>query len=228
MSEELENQNQQELIPKLISWYRKNEKVLTYAVIGLLAVVAAFYAYNYYLNGQNAEAQEELFLVEQSFKLDSVDAILKGANGGMSAIDIVDEYGNTKAGNLAKFYAGYAFFKKGDYDVAIDYLKDFDAEGDPLIGPNRLGMIGGCYAAKKEYKDAANYFDKAGRENVNDLTTPHWMFKAGAAYEKIEDFDNAIDAYEFIIANCPKVISKTQVEKFLSYAKARNGEFTSK
>ena len=74
--------------------------------MGLLAVVAAYYAYNYYLNGQNEEAQEELYSIEQSFKADSIDAILKGANGGMSAIDLAADYGRTKAGNLAKFLCG--------------------------------------------------------------------------------------------------------------------------
>lgn len=226
MSEEIQNQEQKELVPRIIDWYQKNEKMLTYVVVGLLVIVAGYYAYKYYINGQNDEAQEELFSIEQSFKADSIDAILKGANGGMSAIDLADEYGSTKAGNLAKFYAGYAFFKKGDYDLAIDYLKDFDAEGDPLVGPNRLGMIGDCYAAKKNFDEAASYFEKAGKANVNDLTTPHWMFKAGAAYEKLEDFDNAVDAYEYIIAKCPKVVAKMQVEKSLSYAKARAGEFT--
>jgi len=228
MSEEIEYTEQKELVPRLIDWYKKNEKILTYIGIGLVAVVAGYWAYTNYLKGQNEDAQEELYTIEQSFKADSVDAILKGANGGMSAIDLADEYGNTKAGNLAKFYAGYAFFKKGDFDVAIDYLKDFDAEGDPLVGPNRLGMIGDCYAAKKSYEEAASYFEKAGKANNNDLTTPHWMMKAGAAYEKLNDFDNAVDAYQYIVDKCPKVVGKTQAEKFLAYAKARAGEFTSK
>lgn len=228
MSEELENKGNQDLLTRIQSWYQKNEKMLVYAVVGLVVVVGGYYAYQYYQDGRNDEAKEELYVIEEAFKNDSLDIILKGKNGGMSAIDIADEYGATKSGNLAKFYAGYAFMKKGDFETAIEYLKSFDAHGDPLVGPNRLGMIGDCYAAKKEYKEAANYFEEAGKENVNDLTTPHWMFKAGAAYEQLNDFSSAVDAYEYIIDNCPKVVGQTQAEKYLAYAKARKGDYTSK
>lgn len=222
-----ENQNQ-DFISKITLWYAENEKKLTYVLVGLLVIVGGYYAYDYYKKGQNAEAAEELYSIQKSFAQDSMDAILKGANGGMSAIDLADEYGGTKSGNLAKFYAGIAFFKKGDYETAMEYFKSFDAKGDPLLGPNRLGMIGDCYAALKNYEEAADYFEKAGKEDVNDLTTPHWLFKAGAAYEKMDDFDEAVEMYEYIIDNCPKVVASSQVEKYLNYAKARAGEITAK
>jgi tetratricopeptide (TPR) repeat protein len=228
MSEELENIGKQDLLTRAQNWYQKNEKVLVYGVIGLVVLVGGYYAYQFYQNGKNDEAKEELYVIEEAFRTDSLDIILKGKNGGLSAVDIADEYSGTKSGNLAKFYAGYAFMKKGDYETAIEYFKSFDGKGDPLVAPNRLGMIGDCYAAKKEYKEAANYFEKAGKENINDLTTPHWMFKAGAAYEQLNDYGNAIDAYEYIIDNCPKVVGQTQVKKYLAYAKARKGDYTSK
>ena len=218
-----ENQNL-DFITKITNWYAKNEKMLTYAVIGVLVLVGGIYAYNYYSNLKNNEAQEELYGIQAAFAKDSFDAVLKGTNEGMSAIDIADEYGNTKAGNLAKFYAGVAFFKKSDFETAMDYLKSFDANGDPLMAPNRLGMIGDCYASLKDYEEAASYFNKAGKAGINDLTTPHWMYKAGAAYEKLEDFAAAAEAYQFVIDNCPEVVSKLQTKKFLNYAKARAGE----
>lgn len=222
-----ENQNL-DFITRVTQWYSKNEKKVTYVMVGLLVVVGAIYAYNWYTNKQNEEALEELTSIQKSFGQDSMDAILKGANGGTSAIDLADEYGGTKAGNLAKFYAGVAFFKKGDYETAMDYLKSFDAKGDPLLGPNRLGMIGDCYAALKNYEEAAEYFEDAGKENINDLTTPHWMFKAGAAYEKQDKYGKAVGMYEFIMDNCPKVIKSSQVEKYLNYAKGRAGQLTAK
>ncbi len=231
MSEQTENteQQQQDVLSRITSWYKKNEKVISYSVFGVVAVIAAYWAYQKFIVApQQQEASNELYIIEKAFKEDSLDIILKGKDGGLSAIDIADEYGSTKAGNLAKFYAGYAFFKKGDYETAREYFESFNAQGDPLVGPNKVGLIGDCYAAQKEYKKAASYYEKAGKKNINDLTTPHWMFKAGAAYEKVEDFKNAVSAYEYIQDNCPKVAGKSQVEKYLNYARSRMGEFTEK
>ena len=209
-------------------WYQKNEKIVLYSVIGLVAIVAGIFGYRYYVNGQNEEAMEELFIIQDAFGKDSMDIVLKGKNGSMSAIEIADEYGLTKSGNLAKYYAAHAFFKKGDYKTALEYFKSFDAKGDVFLGPNRLGMMGNCYAALKDIEEAAEYFEKAGKENINDLTTPHWMLKAGNAYEQLKDYKEAVEMYQFIVDKCPKVKGQTQAEKALAYAQAKMGKFTDK
>lgn len=228
MSAEKKGLNLQNIVEKTNDWYRKNEKIVLYAAIGLAVTIGGIYAFRYYQNDQNNEAMEELYPIQEAFAQDSLDIILKGTNGGMSAIEIADEYGSTKAGNLAKYYAAHAFFKKGDFKTALEYYKSFDGNGDLFLGPNRLGMIGNCYAALKDIESAASYFEKAGKEEINDLTTPHWMMKAGNAYEQLKKYDDAVDVYEFALEKCPKVKNENQVEKALSFAQARLGEYTDK
>jgi hypothetical protein len=43
-------------------------------------------------------------------------------------LTIAEDFGSTKAGNLANFYAGTALMKQGKFDEAIEYLSDFSSK----------------------------------------------------------------------------------------------------
>jgi len=230
----MSSEQQQEVVQrtdvfsKIQLWFENNQKIVTYIISAIAAVIVLYWAYTkFYQEPRQIEAANELFPLEKAFGQDSMDLVLKGINGGMSAPNIADEYSGTKAGNLAAYMSGVAFFTKGEYDKAIDYLEDFKAS-DPLLAPNKIGLIGDCYAAKKELEKAAKYFSKAGKKSINNLTTPHWLFKAGAAYEKLGEWDDAVSVYEFIKKNCKDAPTATQIDKYISYAQARSGDLTDK
>ncbi len=70
-------------------------------------LIAGFIYYiKIYQPGQEQEAAGQLFMAERYFEKDSMNYVLKGDGKYPSAVDVADEFGNTKAGNLAKFYAG--------------------------------------------------------------------------------------------------------------------------
>ncbi len=226
MSTELDKEvvKQQDLISKIQTWFEENQKMVSYIGIGIVAVVGLYFAYTeFYQKPREKEAASALYPIEKAFALDSMDAILKGINGGLGVREIADDFSGTKAGNMANYMAGIALLSKGEYDAAIEHFEDFSAS-DPFLGPNGVGLIGDCYAAKKDYKAAAKYFDKAGRKNINNLTTTHWLFKAGAAYEKLEQWDDAEDAYNFIKKHCKDAQNASSIDKYISYVQTRKGE----
>ena len=140
MSEIIENEvaQKQDLISKLQRWFNQNQKLISYVGAGIVGLIALFWAYNYfYKEPLEKEAANLLYSVEKAFEKDSFDAVLKGSQGNMGAIEIAEEYSGTKAGNLANYMAGVALFTKSEYDKAIDYFEDFNAS-DPFLGPNNI------------------------------------------------------------------------------------------
>ena len=67
---------------------------------------------------------------------------LEGDANGPGFLDVIDQYGSTRAGNLAKHYAGICYLRLGDLDNAATYLAKYKpAKGIPAISPSRRAIM---------------------------------------------------------------------------------------
>ena len=164
----------------------------------ILLAIAGFVGYRFWISSQDADAQTYLFPAVNYFEADSLQKALKGdgTNDGLTAI--ADEYGVTKAGDLANFYAGAAYLKQGKYDDAIAALKDFSAS-DLVVQARAYALIGDAYLEKKDTKEAINYYKKAAEYKPNKYFTPVYLMKLANAYEQDKEYAAAIEAYDEII-----------------------------
>jgi len=142
-------------------------------------------------------AQDQVFMAQKYFEMDSLSRALHGDGNALGFIDIIDDYGRTKTGNLAKYYAGICYLKMGNYEEAIDYLKSHDPV-DQLIGPMALGAIGDAYMELNEPDNAVSYYLDAANEVDNDFTAPMYLYRAGMTYEMLGEYENAYDTYNRI------------------------------
>jgi TolA-binding protein len=193
--------------------FERNRKVILGALGVLAAVVVGVVAWRYYVSQQNTEAQEALFPSVYEFESDSLKKALKGngANPGLTAI--ADDYGSTKAGNLAAFYAGAALLKDGKYDQAIDYLKKFSSS-DLLVQARAYALLGDAYSEKKQYDDAIDAYKKAADYKPNKYFTPGYLMKLAAAYEAANQPDKAAEAYGDIVEKYPDSAEYVSAKKY--------------
>ena len=85
-----------------------------------------------------------MFKGEQYFAKDSFNLALNGNGADYEGFEaIIDQYGSTSAGNLAKAYAGICYFKMGDNEKALGLLKSFSGSDD-MISPDITGLNGDC------------------------------------------------------------------------------------
>ena len=197
-----------------------NQKFIGFGVVVLIIAVLAYFGYNkYYLEPKTADAAMEMFQAQQYFEADSLDRALNGDGNSIGFIDIINEYGSTKPGNLANYYAGISFLKKGDFKKAIDYLSDFSGD-DHLISPMAKGAIGDAYLELGEKDKAAAYYIEAANMDDNGFTCPLFLFKAGQVYEIQGKYDKAINTYTRIKTNYYKSAEGRNVEKNIARAKA--------
>lgn len=198
----------------------KNQKpILLTALIAIIVVSGILALRHFHFVPKEAKAQAELFKGEFYFQADSFQLALNG-NGGdyMGFEGIIDEAGSTKAGNLAKAYAGISYMRLGDYEKAIKYLNDFSAN-DLLISPAIIGAIGDCYVEMGKVKEGISYFEKAAKRGNNELISPIFLKKAGIAYESLGDYASAVKAYEQIKADYAASMEAADIEKYIERAK---------
>ncbi len=213
-------ENIEETLTKTEQFIINNQKLIGIVVAVIVVLILGYFGYQrYYLAPRTEEAQSQMYVAQRFFESDSLDKALYGDGNSLGFIDIVDDYGMTDPGNLANYYAGISFLKKGNFDQAIDYLEDFNGK-DNIIGPMATGAIGDAYLELGDASKAAAYYLEAANLRDNDLTTPLFLLKAGQTHESLGNYDKAIDIYNRIKDNYSKSQEARTIDKYIGRATA--------
>jgi tetratricopeptide (TPR) repeat protein len=208
----------EESLSKTESFIVENQNVISIVVGVVVVIILGYFGFQkYYLEPQSVEAQDQMFSAQRYFESDSLDKALYGDGNRLGFVDIASDYGITKAGNLANYYAGLSFLKKGNYDQAIDYLKSFESS-DHVIGSMAKGAIGDAYMEKGDKSSAVSSYLEAAHRDDNDFTTPMFLLKAGNVYELENKYSKAVDTYKKIKEDYPKSNEARDIEKYIARA----------
>ena len=187
-----------EKLSKSEQWLEDHKNLVFSVVAVVVLVIAGVLFYRYYIGNQNNLAQSEMFQAQYWFEADSLDLALNGDGNNYGFLEIIDNYGATKAANLAHFYAGVCYMKNGEFDNAIQHLSEFNA-GDKLVQARSYSLIGDAYMEQGDFENAAGFYDKAAGHYPNESFTPQYLMKKALAYERLENFDMAVASYDEII-----------------------------
>lgn len=185
-------------LSKTEEFVEKNKTLVLSVGILLLVVVGGYFGFDTYKKSQNEKAQNEMFQAIYYFESDSLDLALNGDGINLGFKDIIEEYSITDAANLANFYAGSAFLKKGDFKSALLYLEDFSAD-DLLIQARAYSLIGDAHMELNDYSTAASYYEKAAEYKENKFFSPRYLMKAALAHEYANNMEAAKKSYDVII-----------------------------
>lgn len=225
MSKKTEEHNEpivdvQEVYSKTEHFIEDNKKRLSMAVLAIIVVVGGYLGYKKLIIApMELEAQSAMFMAEKYFEQDSLQLAINGDGTNYGFIDIVDEYSGTKAANLSHYYLGICYRNTGDYEGAIEELNSFSSD-DVMISAVAIGAIGDCYMELNDVEKAVSYYEKAAKHNENNLTSPIFLFKAGMAYEDLQDFAAAEQKYTQIKSDFPDSRESQSVDKYLARVEA--------
>ncbi|MEI6122666.1 MAG: tetratricopeptide repeat protein [Bacteroidota bacterium] len=204
-------------------FFEKNKNLLFYILLGIIVVVGGFFAYKKFIKGpKEIQAQAQMFNAERYFEKDSLKLAMNGDGTNSGFIQIIQDYGSTKSGNLAKYYLGMCYLKLGDFQNAIDNLESFSSD-DMIVGPMAIGATGDAYMELGQTEKAIEYYVKAAKKQDNDFTTPLFLQKAGWAYEILGQYDKAIEVYTKIQKEHYKSFEAREIEKYIARAKGLVG-----
>ncbi len=218
---EVDNVGNESVLSKTEEFIDKNKKSISYVVGGLIVLVALFFIYKKsYLAPLEDEAHQEMFMAENYFAKDSFKLALNGDGQYPGFLQIIDEYSSTKAGNLANYYAGICFLHLGQFEEAIKYLKEYSTD-DVLLYSTTNGAIGDAYLELGKLEEAKKYYNKAAYDKANQFSSPFYLMKLGFVYEKLEQWEKALEVYEYLEKQFYKTNEGRKAEKYISRVKLK-------
>lgn len=195
-------------------WQTYQKKVLT--VVGVIAVViGGYYAYNAFIVApKEQKAQEAMFKAEDYFGKDSFKLAIDGDGTNKGVLYVIKNFSGTKAANLAHYYAGVSYLHLGDFNKAIENLKNFSSDSKP-VQMVAYGAMADAYSELKKNEDAISYYKKAASTFVEDeLTSAEYLWRAGQLCETLNKNKEALEFYKEIKAKFPKA-KQGEIDKFI-------------
>lgn len=206
----------QQAYSKTEAYVEDNKKTLTIVAVIMILLFGGYFAYTkLYLAPRSQEGMDLIWKAEYWFEIDSLDKAMYGNESYYGFSYIADEYGSTKAGELANYYLGVINLKQGNYEIAIDHLEDAELE-DEIIGAMAKGNLGDAYVEVGNYDKALSHFNDAIAHSDNELTAPMYLLKAGLVLEEKGEFGAALDNYERIKEEFPTSNEARNIDGYIA------------
>lgn len=201
-------------------FFEKHQKTILAALLGIVLLVGGYLAYSLgYKAPQEKAAQMAVYKAQEQFARDSFALALENPGGGFEGfLDIIDNYGGTKAGNLAKYYAGVSYLNLGRFPEAIDYLESFSAAGDvtPIM---KSGALADAYAENGNLDKALGLYKQAANAENNEFLTPYYLYKYAMLSKKQGNASDAAAAFERIKKDYPNSTEAAEAERYAAMLK---------
>ncbi len=206
-----------QVIARAKGFWEKFSKPIIYVGGALIVILGAYYGYKkLYAEPREEKAADAIWHAQQYFAQDSLALALNGDGQFAGFEKVAKNYSGTKAGNLAKFYAGVCALRLNDFKKAETYLKDFKTDSKEIqaIAYSRLADV---YAELGKKSEAVDMYVKAGHyfPEQEGLCAEN-LFRAAMLSETLGKNDDAIKYYKEIKEKYPKTDRGYQVDKYLA------------
>jgi tetratricopeptide (TPR) repeat protein len=203
-------------------FFENNAKIISIVFGAAVAIALLLLAtHRFYTIPQENKAKEQIFTAEQYFEKDSFNLAINGDGNYPGFLDIIDDYGRTPAGNLARYYTGVSYLHLGKFQEAIDYLEDFSTD-DLLLGPVAKGALGDAYAESGNKEKAVKLYVEAAEFNPNSFTSPIYYLKAGKMYEVLGNREKALAVYQIIKDKYAESNEGRTIDKYIARLNSAN------
>lgn len=234
MSDKKVHKTEVDVIEKARGFWENYSKPVMYVGSAIIVLLAGWTIYKYMFKVPKEEKANDIVFVTQKYfaefsnatdsnKIQLATICLNGDGTNPGALKIISNYSGTAAANLCEYYAGACYLHLGQFDKAIKYLKNFDADGATQIKSRAYGMIADANAELNKNDEALSYYKKAADVNSkDDYTSSEFLFKAALFAESTGKTKEAIDLFKKIKSEYPLTEKAADVDRYL----AKLGEFS--
>jgi predicted negative regulator of RcsB-dependent stress response len=196
--EELEGPDAFQSTVELITDYIAENKKRFYSIVTavVVAVIIALGIYIYWDNYQTSA--RENYAKAQKISATGVETPEMAQQQIKAYQELIAKYPHSWSARMAHYHLGNIYYNAGNYDNAINDYKKFvasrisDNAGIKFLA---LTSIGYCYEAKKDFKSALEYFEKAQKGNNVGFESVGYG-NIGRIYEQMNDKKSALDHYK--------------------------------
>lgn len=220
------------VIQKAKGFWDRYSKPIMYLGGAVILLIGGWYGYQNFVKLPKENAANDLIfpaegifdkMATTNFSKDSVNIVLNGGSLEGQKITgllkVISSYDGTSAANRAKYMTGATYLQVKEFDKAIKYLKDFDANGATQVEMMADKMIGDAYSELKKTDDALSYYKKSASVNEKDEAFTGSALMLAASYaQAIGNNKEAIELYKKLKDKYPNnsSVSSGEVAKQLA------------
>ncbi|MDQ6845361.1 MAG: tetratricopeptide repeat protein [Bacteroidota bacterium] len=218
-----------DVIQRARGFWANYGKPVMYISSAIIILLGGWLVYKYMFQIPKEEkANDQVFITQKYFSdfsnasADSVKLMLAakclngdGTNPG--ALKIINKYSGTAAANLCNYYAGACYLQLKQFDKAIKFLKDFDADGATQIKSRAFGMLGDANAELKKNDEALDYYKKAANvDDKDEFTSSEFLFRAALFAQVTGKTKEAVELFKKIKDEYPLSEKAADVDRYLA------------
>lgn len=212
-----ETDSSEAVIAKAKDFWTRNQRIIMILSTVIIVAIVGYYGYNNFVQKPKEEkALDAIFKAEEYYRMDSVQKALNGDGLNLGFVKVIDKYGGTKAGNLARFYAGDCYLRTGDFNNAVKHLKDFSTSARQ-IQARAYKLLGDAYSELGRNDEAIASYKKAAYHFTDDnINSAEYLFFAAALAEKTGKTKEAIELYKELKDKFPGTQQSNEADKYLA------------
>jgi tetratricopeptide (TPR) repeat protein len=225
MSEKIiQEQETEKIVTSARNFWEKYSRKIVMVSTAVIVLGGGWLAYRNFVQIPNEEkASEDIFRAEENFRKDSLTLALNGNASTPGFLKVINKYGNTGAGNIARLYAGECFLHLGDFQNAVKQLEDFKHNGAFQLGAKAEGLLGDAYSELKKNDEAVQHYKKAASIFPDDQAlSSEYLFRAALLLELSGKNEEAVKTYQELKEKYPKTEKGYSAEKYLARLGAAN------
>ena len=190
---------------KAVDFFEKNKKHVYTALTILVIAVAGIILLINKKKANNEIAAIEMSKIKPVYSSNNFQQAINGDSLGTSKglQFIVDEYGSTENGELAKIWLANSYYSTRDFDKAEKYYKDFSGDNMLLEVVASAGLAS-VHVAKNNFTDAAKQFEKTASMDKENPFVDQYLFYAAKNYYRANDMENAKKLFDRLKDEFPK------------------------
>ena len=204
------------------SWafYDENKNLVIGGLIAFLALIVLVIGYFVYQHQQQQEAEEHLARIISVYERGDYEQALQGTGDRLGLIDISEQYGRTRSGNLATYYAADSYYRLDQYEEALEFFSRYSKDRD-LLGASAIAAEASIFEDQDDFEEAGDRYRRAATFYESEATSPGYLLQSGRAYEAAGLYDRALDSYQMIRDDFPGTPEYEEVEEHIARAEAR-------
>ena len=205
------------------SFYKSQEFFEQYKqnlLIGIGAIAIIILAVTWFVNKKaddNLLAAAKISQIVPTFEQGQFQKAIDGEPGTQldGLKNIVENYGSTEQGELAKIYLANSYYSLGKYEDALKNFSDYSGNSVIHKSTAYAGMAA-CFEISGEFGKAADYYKKAANTYNLKSQSSEFLLNAGINYIKSGQNEEAREVLETVKKDYNTTTAANEVEKYLS------------
>ena len=201
------------------AFFDKNKKAIIGAVVALVVIIVGVFVYTNYISApRENKASTQLAKAQELFDNELFD------KAAPEFQKVINDFGGTDAGNLAKLYLGLCYANQDKWQDAVKYLDEYSPADDAIVSPAAVAALGNAYAhvgnidkAVSCLKDAASKADSKSINDANYSISATFLMQAAQLLESQNKTADALKLYKNIKAKyvSASVVQSKEIDKYI-------------